>query len=92
MLFVAVTAVVLFSQFAGVMVGLLLAILPKVLFYLPSAVLSSMVIIAVGGLIDVKSAKRLWRQDRQDFLVRCRPTSCTGGPSLPCAFDSCRDV
>ena len=57
-------------QFAGIMVALLMLVLPKVIFYLPSAVLSSMIIVAVGGLIDYKTAMRLWHQDRPDFLVR----------------------
>ena len=56
-------------QFAGVMVALLMLVLPKVIFYLPSAVLSSMIMVAVGGLIDYKTAMRLWHQDRPDFLV-----------------------
>ena len=49
--------------------GLLLLVVRWVLYYLPSAVLSSTVIMAVSSLVDIPTARRLWRQDKSDFLV-----------------------
>ena len=51
-------------------VGLLLLVVRWVLYYLPSAVLSSTVIMAVSSLVDIATARRLWRQDKSDFWVR----------------------
>jgi SulP family sulfate permease len=56
-------------QSSGVIVGVLLPVVGKVLYFLPSAVLASTIIISVASLIDVATAKRLWRQDKGDFLV-----------------------
>ena len=64
-------------QSSGVIVGVLLPIVGKVLYYLPSSVLASTIIISVASLIDVATAKRLWRQDKGDFSVgaMCAPQS-----------------
>ena len=56
-------------QSSGVIVGVLLPVVGKVLYFLPSAVLASTIIISVASLIDVATAKRLWRQDKGDFSV-----------------------
>jgi SulP family sulfate permease len=37
--------------------------------HLPKAVLASIIMTAVIGLVDVASARRLWREDRVDLLV-----------------------
>ncbi len=57
-------------QSSAVIVGLLLLVVRWVLYYLPSAVLSSTVIMAVSSLVDIATARRLWRQDKSDFWVR----------------------
>jgi hypothetical protein len=56
-------------QSSGIIVGILLYVVRWVLCYLPSAVLSSTVIMAVSSLVDIGTARRLWRQDRGDFWV-----------------------
>ncbi|MBT8219731.1 MAG: solute carrier family 26 protein [Bacteroidia bacterium] len=36
---------------------------------LPSAILASIIIVAVAGLVDIKEARFLWKNDRQDFVL-----------------------
>ena len=48
---------------------LLLLYVTPALFYLPQAVLSAIIVVAVSGLIDVREAARLWRVDRRDFVI-----------------------
>lgn len=36
---------------------------------LPSAILASVILVAVAGLVDIKEAKYLWKHDRQDFIL-----------------------
>ncbi len=57
---------------AGV-VALTLVVLTPLFRPLPNAVLASIVVMAVAGLVDVKEARRLWRVKRSDFylLVLC---------------------
>jgi len=38
-------------------------------YYLPTAVLAAIIMVAVSGLIDVKEAKHLWHTDRTDFIL-----------------------
>lgn len=38
-------------------------------YYLPLAVLSAIILVAVFGLIDFQEAKHLWKTDKQDFLL-----------------------
>jgi MFS superfamily sulfate permease-like transporter len=65
--------VVLLHQMSGVIVILLLFALARVIYFLPNAVLASMIIMTMLGLIDVRTARRLWREDKSDFIVRvCR--------------------
>ena len=56
---------------SGILVGLLTFLLRRVIYYLPSPVLSSIIIMSVSKLIDVKGAKELWRQDKSDLAVSC---------------------
>lgn len=60
---------VLSSVFAAVLVGLTLLFFTVLLYYLPLAVLSAVIVVAVGGLIDVKVATVLWRSHRSDFMM-----------------------
>jgi len=46
-----------------------LLFLTPLFYYLPKAVLASVIMVAVFGLIDMKEAKRLWRADRADFWM-----------------------
>jgi anti-anti-sigma regulatory factor len=61
------------SQLSGIIatatvIVMLLVVMPA-LYYLPKAVLSAMIIIAVKKLIDWDGASRLWRLDKRDFLI-----------------------
>lgn len=56
----------LISSFA--LVAILFVITPA-LFFLPKAVLSAVVLVAVAGLVDVKGALRLWRSNRMDLVT-----------------------
>ncbi len=53
---------------AAVLVLTLLFLTP-VFYYLPNAVLASIIIVSVIGLIDIKEARTLWRTDRLDFIT-----------------------
>lgn len=53
---------------AGLIVLTLLFLTP-VFYYLPKAILASVIMVAVFGLIDVKEARHLWHADRSDFWM-----------------------
>ena len=61
------------SQLTGLvgalLVGLFMLVFPQLTSYLPEAVLAAVVIVAAGGLIDVRSAFGLWRVDRSDAVL-----------------------
>ncbi|WP_020567892.1 SulP family inorganic anion transporter [Neolewinella persica] len=53
---------------AGLIVLTLLFLTP-LFYFLPQAVLASIIMVAVFGLVDVKEARRLWSLDRNDFWM-----------------------
>lgn len=53
---------------AGLIV-LTLVFLTPLFYYLPQAVLASIIMVAVSGLVDIKEARRLWVLDRNDFWM-----------------------
>lgn len=53
---------------AGLIVLTLLFLTP-LFYYLPKAILASVIMVAVFGLIDFKEARHLWRSDRGDFWM-----------------------
>jgi len=53
---------------AGV-IALTLLFLTPLFYYLPNAILASIIMVAVLGLIDFKEAKHLWKTDKGDFLM-----------------------
>lgn len=53
---------------AGLIVLTLLFLTP-LFYYLPKAILASVIMVAVFGLIDMKEAVHLWRADRSDFWM-----------------------
>jgi len=53
---------------AALIIFTLLFLTPYV-YYLPLAVLSAIILVAVFGLIDFKEAKHLWDTDKQDFML-----------------------
>ncbi len=38
-------------------------------YHLPKAILASIIMVAVSGLIDIKEARHLWHSDRRDFYM-----------------------
>ncbi len=48
---------------------LTLLFLTPLFYYLPKAILASVIMVAVFGLIDIDEAKHLWKTDRADFLM-----------------------
>lgn len=57
------------SIFSAVLIVLTLLFLTPLFYYLPKAILASVIMVAVFGLIDVKEAKHLWKADRSDFWM-----------------------
>ncbi|MEM9329585.1 MAG: solute carrier family 26 protein, partial [Bacteroidota bacterium] len=53
---------------ASLMVLTLLFLTP-LFYYLPNALLASVIMVAVFGLIDWREAWHLWRHDRRDFIM-----------------------
>ncbi len=57
------------SVVAAVIISLTLLFLMPLFFYLPKAILGSIIVMAVTSLINFKEARALWFQDRKDFLT-----------------------
>ena len=55
--------------FAVVLVVLTLLFLTPLFYYLPNAILASIIMVSVFGLIDVYYAKTLWVKRRDEFVV-----------------------
>lgn len=50
-------------------IGLTVLFLTPLFYYLPSAVLAAIIMVAVAGLFDYKEMKYLWRTDRKDLSM-----------------------
>lgn len=46
-----------------------LELLTKLLYYTPLAILASVILSALPGLIDINEAYHIWKVDKMDFLV-----------------------
>jgi SulP family sulfate permease len=57
------------SVISALLIGLTLLFLTPLFFYLPKAILASVIMVAVFGLIDIKEAVHLWKADRSDFWM-----------------------
>jgi len=57
------------SIISALLIVLTLLFLTPLFYYLPKAVLASVIMVAVFGLIDVKEAKHLWHANRSDFWM-----------------------
>lgn len=57
------------SIISAVLIGLTLLFLTPLFYYLPKAILASIIMVAVFGLIDFKEAKHLWISDKKDFFM-----------------------
>lgn len=54
---------------AALVVGLTLLFLTPLFYNLPKAVLASIIMVAVGGLIDFEYPKRLWKNRKDEFSL-----------------------
>ncbi len=57
------------SIISAVLIILTLLFLTPLFYYLPKAILASVIMVAVFGLIDYKEAIHLWKSDRKDFWM-----------------------
>ncbi|MCB9053279.1 MAG: solute carrier family 26 protein [Lewinellaceae bacterium] len=57
------------SIISAVLIALTLLFLTSLFYYLPNAILASVIMVAVFGLIDIKEAVHLWHADRSDFWM-----------------------
>ncbi|MEM9928573.1 MAG: solute carrier family 26 protein [Bacteroidota bacterium] len=57
------------SIISAALIVLTLLFLTPLFYSLPKAILASVIMVAVFGLIDVKEAKHLWQVDRSDFSM-----------------------
>ena len=52
------------SIISAILIVLTLLFLTPLFYYLPNAILASIIMVAVFGLIDIKEIKHLWHTDR----------------------------
>lgn len=57
------------SMISAVLIALTLLFLTPLFFYLPKAILASIIVVAVINLVDYKEAIHLWHTDRRDFMT-----------------------
>lgn len=57
------------SIISAVLIILTLLFLTPLFYFLPKAILASVIMVAVFGLIDVKEAVHLWKSNRTDFAM-----------------------
>ncbi|ADY30028.1 sulfate transporter [Cellulophaga lytica] len=65
------------SLFSVIMVVVVLLFLTPLFFYLPKAVLASIIMVSVFGLIDIAYPKELWKHRKDEFLVLLATFICT---------------
>lgn len=54
---------------SAVLIALTLLFLTPLFYFLPQAILASIIMVAVFGLIDLKEAVHLWRSKKDDFFM-----------------------
>ncbi len=57
------------AVFSAILVGLVLLFLTPLFYFLPKAILASIILVAVYGLIDSKYPQQLWNTNKQDFYM-----------------------
>ena len=57
------------SLVSSAVVGLTLLFLTPAFYYLPNAVLASIIMVAVFGLIDIKYPRQLWKNRKDEFVL-----------------------
>lgn len=54
---------------SAVLIGLTLLFLTPLFYYLPQAILASLIMVAISKLIDLREVRRLWHLDKADFWL-----------------------
>ena len=57
------------SIITAVLIGLSVLFLTPLFYFIPKATLAAIIIVAVTGLIDIKTFRRVWRYNKQDALT-----------------------
>lgn len=57
------------SMISAGIIAMTVLFLTPLFYYLPSAVLAAIIMVAVAGLFDTKEIKYLWRTDKRDFAM-----------------------
>ncbi|MDW3195525.1 MAG: sulfate permease [Cytophagales bacterium] len=57
------------SMISAILVGLTLLFLTPLFYYLPHAILASIIMVAVGSLIDLRYARKLWKENKLEFAL-----------------------
>ncbi|NHE58011.1 SulP family inorganic anion transporter [Cyclobacterium plantarum] len=57
------------SVISAILILLTLLFFTGLFYYLPSAILAAVVLVAVAGLIDLKEPFELWKKDKTDFAM-----------------------
>lgn len=57
------------SIISAIIIALTVLLLTPLFYYLPMAVLASIIMVAVAGLFDIKEMKYLWKTDRKDLAM-----------------------
>lgn len=57
------------SIISALLIILTLLFLTEFFYYLPTAILAAIIMVAVYGLIDFKEARHLWKTDRNDLVL-----------------------
>ena len=57
------------AVFSAILIVLTLLFFTPLFYYLPQAILASVIMVAVFGLIDYKEVIHLWKSDRRDFFM-----------------------
>ncbi len=57
------------SVISALLIGLVLLFLTPLFYYLPEAILASVIMVAVTGLIDYKYTYKLWRENKTEFIL-----------------------
>jgi SulP family sulfate permease len=57
------------SIFSAGLIILTLLFLTPLFYYLPNAILAAVVLVAVAGLVDIRTPRHLWREDKSDFWM-----------------------
>lgn len=57
------------SIISAILIGLTLLFLTPLFYYLPHAILASVIMVAVGSLIDLPYALKLWKENKLEFAL-----------------------